>query len=194
MAWSWLPRDQCSVLPWCVSSWVLASLPFTFTGGKGGFTLWVHWEFVLKEPISHSLKKPSGFFDNFVLNVPTICLSHSLRVLSKITHWVRLKEPTTNSQLGSISPQTLNELIGYMAEYVVATLLGNFWKNSQWVAQAHGGHIENKIVKEPTGFFQRAADGFFDGFFQNTFTTYPLIPSRSKWWVSFKTTQHLPTG
>ena len=44
----------------------------------------------------------------------------------QLTQWVHLKELITNSQLGSISPQTLNELIGYMAEYVVATLLGNF--------------------------------------------------------------------
>ena len=35
--------------------------------------------------MSSSLKKPSGFFHRFDQNVPTICLSHSLTVLSKYT-------------------------------------------------------------------------------------------------------------
>ena len=35
------------------------------------------------------------------------------------------------------------------------------------MAQGHAGHIEGEIVKEPRGFFQRVAQGFFDGFFYN---------------------------
>ena len=35
------------------------------------------------------------------------------------------------------------------------------------MAQGHAGHIEGEIVKEPREFFQRVAQGFFDGFFYN---------------------------
>ena len=31
---------------------------------------------------------------------------------------------------------------------IVITLLDNFWKNSEWVAQGHAGYIVNHIVKE----------------------------------------------
>ena len=35
--------------------------------------------------MNSSFKKPSGFFHKFDQDVPTICLSHSLRVLSEYT-------------------------------------------------------------------------------------------------------------
>ena len=35
------------------------------------------------------------------------------------------------------------------------------------MAQGHAGHIEGGIVKEPRGFFQRVAQGFFDDVFYN---------------------------
>ena len=37
---------------------------------------------------------PSGFFENFIQNVPIMCLSHSLWVLSKSTHQSDQKVPT----------------------------------------------------------------------------------------------------
>ena len=40
--------------------------------------------------------------------------------------WVLFKELTTNSQCGSILPQTLKELIEYMVEYIVIKYLGIF--------------------------------------------------------------------
>ena len=56
------------------------------TGGRGGVTQGVNWEFDQRKPtyipLSHSLKKPLGFFHKLVQNMPTICLSHSSRVLS----------------------------------------------------------------------------------------------------------------
>ena len=39
-----------------------------------------------KYPLGNSLKEPSGFFENFIQKVPTMCLSHSQRVLSKSIH------------------------------------------------------------------------------------------------------------
>ena len=76
------------------------------TGGRGGLTWQANWEFVeslwsihshfaqwiscefvqkksAKLPTTYFLNEPPGFFDNFVQNLPTICSSHSLRVLSK---------------------------------------------------------------------------------------------------------------
>ena len=46
---------------------------------------------------------------------------------------------------------------------------------SQLVAQRHAGHIVNEIVKEPTGFFQRVAQGFFGSFFYNVSPMSPRI-------------------
>src|SRR5258706_9392882 len=46
--------------------------------------------YFLKEPIKlpsrYFLNEPPEFFHNFAFNVPTMNLSHSLRVLSKSTH------------------------------------------------------------------------------------------------------------
>ena len=77
--------------------------------------------------------------------------------------------------------------------HIVATLMGILWKNSQWVAQVHSGHILIKIVKEHRGFIHKIPSGFFDGFFLNLISTYPPITLKSKWWVSCKRTLNLPT-
>ena len=49
--------------------------------------LWVHAGHTVKVPIKvatgHFVKELPGFFHDFVYNVSSICLSHSLRVLSK---------------------------------------------------------------------------------------------------------------
>jgi len=63
-------------------------------------------------------------------------------------------------QCGSILLQTLKEFIEYVVGYIVITFLDTFWKNPQWVAQAHDGYIVNKIVKETRGFFQKVATGY----------------------------------
>jgi len=44
---------------------------------------------------------------------------------------------------------------------IVVTFQDTFWKKSQWVAQAHGRHIANKIVKEPRVFIQNVPSGYF---------------------------------
>ena len=83
-------------------------------------------------------------------------------LLSPSSHRVLLFK--RNSQFGSIWPWTLKEPNGYVVEYVLSKSLGIFWKNSWWVAQAYGGHILIKFVKETTRLFQRRTHGFFDGF------------------------------
>jgi len=45
---------------------------------------------------------------------------------SQYAWWVLSKEPTTNSQCGSILPQTLTESIEYVFEYIVIKLVGIF--------------------------------------------------------------------
>ena len=51
-------------------------------GGHGGYIV----KEVIKEPLSHSLKEPPGFFHNSTLNVASMALSHSFRLLSKSSH------------------------------------------------------------------------------------------------------------
>jgi len=79
------------------------------------------------------------------------------------------------SQCGSILLQTLKELIEHVVGYIVITFLDIFWKNSQWVAQAHDGYIVNKIVKETRGFFQKVATCCFGVFFVKVISMY--LPS-----------------
>ena len=90
------------------------------------------------------------------------------------------------SQCGSISPQTLKELIEYMVGYIVVAFLDTFWKNPQWVAQAHDGYIVIKIVK--------VATHCFGVFFVKAISMYSLFTLWSKWWIHFKKTQHISTG
>jgi len=97
-------------------------------------------------------------------------------------------------QYGSLLPQTLKELVEYVVRYIVITYLGTFWKNSQWVAQAHNGYIVIKIVKETRGFFQKVATGYFCVFFVKVISMYPLFTLWSKWWIHFKKTQHISAG
>ena len=98
-----------------------------------------------------------------------------------------------NSQFGSIWPWTLKESNRYIVEYVLGKLLSIFWKNCQWVAQAYGGHILIKSVKETTGLFKEELMGSLIGSF-NLLTAYSLTPSRPNWWVHWEFAHHLPTG
>ena len=101
-----------------------------------------------------------------------------------------------------------------MVGYIVITVLDTFWKNSQWVAQAHDDYIVNKIVKETRGSFQKVATGYiviiimkelrvfiqkvathyFGVFFVKMISMYPLSTFWSKWWIHFKKTQHISPG
>ena len=74
------------------------------------------------------------------------------------------------NQCESLFRKPLNEPTGY----VLVKLMGTFWKNSQWVAQVCGRPIENKLWKNPKGSFIGLPYWYIDGFFQNTFKTYPL--------------------
>ena len=62
------------------------------------------------------------------------------------------------------------------------------------MAQAHGGQVLIKIVKETPEFFHKVAHGQIDGFFQINFKTYPLGKLKSNGWVSFECDHNLPTG
>jgi len=68
------------------------------------------------------VNEPRGFFHNFDQNVPTMCLSHLLRVLSKNTQKYALNVPS--GFFSRNSQQTLKELIEYMVEYIVGIFLG----------------------------------------------------------------------
>ena len=81
-------------------------------------------------------------------------------------------------QCGSISPQTLKELV---AGYIVVTLQDTFWKKSQWVAQIHGGYVAYKIVKEPRVFIQKVPSGYFGGYIVKESSMYPLDNVWTNW-------------
>ena len=49
-----------------------------------------------------------------------------------------------------------------------------FWKKSQRVAQPCGGHIVNKIVKEPGGHIQKVSPCCLGGYFLKEISMYPL--------------------
>ena len=106
------------------------------------------------------------------------------------TQWVLWEFVVKLSQIESFFWKVLNEPTGY----VLGKSLSTFWKNSSWVAQFQSGYILNKIVKELWGFFQGVAQGYMSGLFWSKFKTYPVIPSRSKWWVHWEFAHHLPTG
>ena len=113
--------------------------------------LWVHAGHIVKVPIKvatgYFVKELPGFFHNFVHNVsycaPEPHIESSFKMYpvmwSKCAQGVLFNAFTMNSQFGWISQQTLKEIIEYIVEYIVATSLGTFWKNSQWVTQAYTG-------------------------------------------------------
>ena len=58
------------------------------------------------------------------------------------------------SHWGQRSTQPADILRLYWKEptgHIVATLRNTLWKNPQWVAQVHTGHIGDKIIKEISG-------------------------------------------
>ena len=157
---------------------------------------WTH-QYTHEPLFERTLRVLSQFCSRCAHNMPEPLIESSFikypSMWPQCAQWVLFKELTTNSQCGSILPQTLKELTEYMVEYIEIKLPGILWKNSQWVARVHSGHILIKIVKEPRGFIHKIPSGFFDGFFLNLISTYPPITLKSKWWVSCKRTLNLPT-
>jgi len=186
---------------------------------------WKHW--VLSQLWSQCIQwllseRNQGFLSQFCLQCkhhgPESLIKGSFKIYprmqSECPQQILFKVITVYSQCGSISPQTLKELIEYMVGYIVVAFLDTFWKNPQWVAQAHDGYIVNKIVKETPGFFQKVATGYiviiivkepsvfiqevathrFGVFFVKVINMYPLSTLWSKWWIHLKKTQHISTG
>jgi len=58
---------------------------------------------------------------------PAWDLSHSLRLLSQCAQWVLYNVISMYSQCSPFLPQTLKEIIDYLDEYIVNTLLGTLW-------------------------------------------------------------------
>ena len=77
---------------------------------------------------------------------------------------------------------------------IVVTLVATFWKKPQWVAQGHAGHMEGGIVKEPRGFFQRVAQGCFDGFFYNVSPMSPQVTLWSHQWPLCESNHNVSPG
>ena len=74
------------------------------------------------------------------------------------------------------------------------TLVATLWKNPQWLAQGHAGHIVNEIVKEPPDFFQRVAQGFFEGF---SYNVSPMSSQDTLWshqWLLFESDHNVSPG
>ena len=104
-----------------------------------------HWEFFQNVPISLTETCPVGSFKSFQ---------------NKLSHWFNF---TTNSQWAH-----------WVYDWICCShIVGTFWKNSQWVAQVCARPIENKLWKNPRSSFKGLPYRYIDGFFQNTFKTYP---------------------
>jgi len=147
--------------------------------------LWSHashfWNVPPKVATGHMLNENPRFFHNFVCNVSTMGLSHSLRLLSKsilkcdhnVSCHYFMGSLRVCGEIGShwgFIVITLKEPPGD----IVITLQDTFWKKSQWVAQTHGRHIANKIVKEPGVFIQHVPSGYFGGDISKVTSMYPL--------------------
>jgi len=98
---------------------------------------------------------PEPLIESSFKKYPVICSTHT----QPHTHWVLWEFMVKLNQIESFFWICLNE----PARYILGKSLGIFWKNSQWVAQAYGGHILIKFVKETMRLFQIRTHGFFDG-------------------------------
>ena len=148
-----------------------------------------------------SLKKPSGFFHRFDQNVPTICLSHSLTVLSKYTQQFT-QNIFNNIPIGFFESSWSNwTQLRVSFEYVQMNLPDMFWANcwvcfertlNEWLRHMVGTFWSN-LWKKPLGFFKEEPMGSLmgsfktysqpthwshqdqiDGYIENLPTIYPL--------------------
>ena len=98
--------------------------------------LWFHAGHIVKVPIKvatgHFVKELPGFFHDFVYNVSSICLSHSLRVLSKSVQWCGHKvfNPTLNHFFESLLWNSV--ILRIYCEYIKKNHPGKFWSHN-WV-------------------------------------------------------------
>ena len=131
--------------------------------------------------MGHSLKEPTGFFHNFERNVPTTCLSHSSRVLSKnaqqlITLYSAIYSMSSLRVCGKIEPHW---------EFVVSSL-----KKTHW---AHCGCIIEYSLKE---LLMSGSGKLWVHFAQNCERTQWVLSKSGSWvccWFFFERTLNLPT-
>ena len=146
------------------------------------FDWWAHWE--------HFQKKPWGFFHKFTQNAPKLCLSHSLRVLSKNASKYIHNVPTRFISI--YSKETLNGVQFYqkllinsldMQLSIFWIYLGVFFERTlnEWLRYSLDTFWVN-LWKEPQGFFLKM------------FSMCPLIKVRSNWWAHFECVLNVPTG
>ena len=110
-----------------------------------------------------------------ILHVPEPLIESSFKKYPEI--WPQLTQPYTQrvlwefvvklDQIESLLRIHLNEPPGY----IEGKSQGIFWKNSQWVAQAHGGHIQ----KEPSGFIENLIKECLMGSLMGSFKTYSQL-------------------
>ena len=131
--------------------------------------------------MGYCLKEPTGFFDNLIKMCPSCAWATHQKFFHKIPGNLITMCPAIYSTgslrvCGKIEPNW---------EFLL--------KSFKWTHWVSFGQIPGYILKELWGFFQWVAQGYIGGLFWGTFKTYPLIPSRSKWWVHWEIAHHLPT-
>jgi len=129
-----------------------------------------------------SLKKPGGFFHKFDQNVPTICLSHSLRVLSKNTQWFAQNILGRFIQTYSKETRNLVQFYHKLSKNPLSIWLGTVWADC-WV-----------FCERSFDEWLRHMMGTFWSNYQRTHWVFSnKSPHRVLWWVLLKLTHHLPT-
>jgi len=112
---------------------------------------WVNWEWDQKKPINvairHFVKELTGFSHRLDQNLPSMCLSHSSRALSKIT------QECDHNLLNYMLSEFFESLL---CNWVNWELIENTSKRTQWVCSwAYSG----QFMKEPCGFFHKIPSG-----------------------------------
>ena len=121
-----------------------------------------------------SLKKPCGFFHKFDQNVPTICLSHSLRVLSK--HTQQFAQNISGRFTWTYSKETLNlvQPDHELSKNPISIWLSMFWVDgwvyfertlNEWLRHIVGTFWSN-LWKKLLGFFKEEPMGSLMGSFK----------------------------
>ena len=97
---------------------------------------------------------------------------------------------------------------------ILITWLGTLWKKAQWVAQAQGRYIVNKIVKETSDSIHNVATGCCGGNILKEITisgsgsewwhceqhcernqwVHSKSPHQMPWWIHSERNQHVPTA
>ena len=147
-------------------------------GGHGGYIV----KEAFKETLSHSLKESPGFFHNFTLNVASMTLSHSLRLLSQSSHQCNHNVPSEFFWM--YSQQTLNIIQFYykLSKKSLNIWLGTLWLHwwllcerslNEWL-RVMLATLRVKLWKNPGNSFKEWLRGPLMG----SFTMYPPCPPR----------------